>query len=65
MVKIKIENVRKEFGKTVAVDNVSLEIADKEFLTLLGPSGSEVPISVTDAPFLRDLSSQVPLVRCA
>jgi multiple sugar transport system ATP-binding protein len=40
LVKIKIENLRKEFGKTVAVDDVSLEIADKEFFILLGPSGS-------------------------
>ena len=36
---IQIHNLRKEFGSEVAVDNVSLDIYDKEFLALLGPSG--------------------------
>ena len=34
-----LENIHKTFGNVKAVDGVSLEIADKEFLTLLGPSG--------------------------
>lgn len=38
--KIEFRNVSKRFGETVAVDNVSLSIADGEFLALLGPSGS-------------------------
>jgi len=38
---VKVENVTKKFGKGkfVAVDNVSLEIKDKEYFSLLGPSG--------------------------
>lgn len=39
MVSITLENLTKKFGKVVAVDNVNIEIEDKEFVTLLGPSG--------------------------
>lgn len=36
---IEIRNISKTFGSEVAIDNVSLDIYDKEFLVLLGPSG--------------------------
>jgi ABC-type Fe3+/spermidine/putrescine transport system ATPase subunit len=37
---VKVVNVSKRFGKKiVAVDNVSLQIYDKEYFSLLGPSG--------------------------
>jgi len=39
MAAITLEQVRKEFAGVVAVDDVSLEIGDGEFLVLVGPSG--------------------------
>ncbi|HXK43664.1 MAG: ABC transporter ATP-binding protein [Anaerolineae bacterium] len=39
MSEIKIKNVTKRFGNFVAVNNVSLTVADHEFMVLLGPSG--------------------------
>lgn len=39
MATIKLINIVKKFGKLAAVNNLSLEIRDKEFVVLLGPSG--------------------------
>jgi multiple sugar transport system ATP-binding protein len=39
MSSVRLHNVAKKFGSFVAVPNLDLEIADKEFLVLLGPSG--------------------------
>lgn len=39
MTAIRIDHLTRRFGDVVAVDDVSLEIADGEFLVLLGPSG--------------------------
>ena len=36
---IRLEHVTKRFGDFVAVDNLDLEIQDREFVSLLGPSG--------------------------
>jgi spermidine/putrescine ABC transporter ATP-binding subunit len=36
---LKVENVCKKFGKTIAVDDVSFDVEKGTFLTLLGPSG--------------------------
>ena len=39
MTAIRIDGVGRSFGAVAAVDNVSLDIANGEFFTLLGPSG--------------------------
>ena len=38
-VDVRLERVTKAFGDMKAVDDLSLEIADGEFFSLLGPSG--------------------------
>ena len=38
-VNIKINNAKKEYGDFVALNNVSIDIKENEFFTLLGPSG--------------------------
>ncbi len=37
---LRIENVTRRFGRFTAVDRLSLDIAEGEFLTIVGPSGS-------------------------
>ena len=36
---VTFDGVTKQFGDTVAVDQLSLDIADGEFMVFLGPSG--------------------------
>ena len=39
MAGIRLDNVVKKFGDVIAINNVSFEIEDQEFLVMLGPSG--------------------------
>lgn len=40
MATVEISNLTKSYGKTVAVDDLSLRIGDGEFFVILGPSGA-------------------------
>ena len=40
MAHLKLEHLTKRFGTVTAVNDLTLEIADREFLVLLGPSGA-------------------------
>jgi len=37
---LKVNNVGKKYGKFIALENIDLEVADGEFLAIMGPSGS-------------------------
>jgi multiple sugar transport system ATP-binding protein len=39
MAAVRLHNLSKRFGQVVAVENLTLEISDREFLVLVGPSG--------------------------
>ena len=39
MAQVLLKGVTKRFGNVTAVDNISLDIQDKEFIVLVGPSG--------------------------
>ena len=40
MVHIELKNIYKNFRKIEALDNLSLEIEDKEYFIILGPTGA-------------------------
>jgi putative spermidine/putrescine transport system ATP-binding protein len=72
---IRFHGVSRHFGDVRAVDNVDLDILDREFFTMLGPSGSgkttclrliagfEVPDSGTIELFGQDVSTLPPYER--
>jgi multiple sugar transport system ATP-binding protein len=39
MARVQFENVVKKFGDVIAVNNLNIDVADKEFLVFVGPSG--------------------------
>ena len=39
MASVSFENVVKQFGDVKAVNDLNIQVADKEFLVLVGPSG--------------------------
>jgi len=39
LAKVTVENLTKRFGKVVAVNNLNLEVRDREFFVLVGPNG--------------------------
>ena len=57
MTRVQLLDVSKRYGSTLAVDNVSADIADGEFVTLLGPSGCGKTTTLRMVAGLVDLTS--------
>jgi multiple sugar transport system ATP-binding protein len=57
MAEVVLKKVRKTFGKTVAVHDVDLKVADKEFVVLVGPSGCGKSTTLRMVAGLEDLSA--------
>jgi len=57
MASVIFDKVVKKFGNVVAVDNLSFEIGDKEFLVLVGPSGCGKTTALRCLAGLEDLTS--------
>ncbi len=57
MARIQLSNVTRRWHSFVAVDNLSLDIADREFLVLLGPSGCGKTTTMRMIAGLEDISS--------
>jgi len=56
MANVVLTNITKRFGDVVAVDDVNLEIADREFVVLVGPSGCGKTTTLRMIAGLEDIS---------
>src|SRR5437667_339381 len=61
MVGVVLDNVVKKYGDRAVVNDVSLEIRDKEFFILLGPSGFllDEPLSNIDAKLRLEMRAEL------
>ncbi|MHB1133625.1 MAG: ABC transporter ATP-binding protein [Chloroflexota bacterium] len=57
MSKVTLEHVSKKFGDVLAVNDVNIEIQDKEFLVLVGPSGCGKSTTLRMVAGLEEISS--------
>jgi multiple sugar transport system ATP-binding protein len=57
MAEIRFENVTKKFGPVIALNDLSLQINDREFVTLVGPSGCGKSTTLNILAGLEDASA--------
>ena len=57
MASVSFENVVKKYGDVTAVDNLNIEVADKEFLVLVGPSGCGKTTALRALAGLEDITT--------
>jgi ABC-type glutathione transport system ATPase component len=60
---IQVSKVRKTYGKTVAVDEVSFEVYDGEIFGLIGPNGAGKTTTMECIEGLLVVSSQLSSIR--
>src|SRR3712207_3967289 len=56
MAQIQIRSLSKRFGAVTVIDNLDLEVRDREFMVLLGPSGCGKTTTLNIIAGLEDLS---------
>jgi len=57
MARVAYENVVKKYGDVLAVNNLNIDVADKEFLVLVGPSGCGKTTALRCLAGLEEISS--------
>ncbi|MBK9927649.1 MAG: sn-glycerol-3-phosphate ABC transporter ATP-binding protein UgpC [Anaerolineales bacterium] len=57
MASVTFKNVVKQFNDVIAVNNLNIEVADKEFLVLVGPSGCGKTTALRSLAGLEEISS--------
>ena len=57
MTRVLLENITKKYGEVLAVDDLNIEVHDKEFLVLVGPSGCGKSTALRMIAGLEDISS--------
>ena len=57
MASVTFKNVVKQFGDVIAVNNLDIEVADKEFLVLVGPSGCGKTTALRSLAGLEEITS--------
>ena len=57
MASVSFEHVTKKFGDTIAVDDLDIQVADREFLVLVGPSGCGKTTALRCLAGLEEISS--------
>ena len=62
MATVTFQGVSKRYGEVLAVDNLSLEIRDGEFMVLVGPSGCGKTTSLRMIAGLEDISDGTLLI---
>ena len=56
MSELRVQNLRREFGSVVALDDITFDVADGEFFCLLGPSSSGKTTTLRAISGLEDLA---------
>ncbi len=57
MARVLLEHITKKYGDVLAVDDLNIEVRDKEFLVLVGPSGCGKSTALRMIAGLEDISS--------